>query len=46
MSKRTLITVGAVILVLVVAGVILFTQLQSQQAMANGPGMLYFFSPV
>ncbi len=46
MSRKTLVIVGAVVLVLVVAGVILSTQLAPQQAMANGPGMIYFFSPV
>jgi len=45
MSKKTLVMVGVVILVLVAIGVILSTQLDPQQAMENGPGMLYFFSP-
>ena len=46
MSRKTLVIVGAVVLVLVVAGVIVLTQSQPKQAMANGPGMIYFFSPV
>lgn len=46
MSRKMLVVVGAVMVVLVVAGTILFTQLQPQQAMTDGPGMLYFFSPV
>ncbi len=46
MSRKTLIIAGAVGLVVIVAGVVLFTQLGPQQAMANGPGMVYFFSPV
>jgi hypothetical protein len=46
MSGKTTVIIGVVILVLVVAGVILFTQFRPQQAMANGPGVLYFYSPV
>jgi len=46
MSKKTIVLVGAAILVLIVAGVVLLTQLDPQQSMSNGPGMIYFFSPV
>ena len=45
MSKKVLVAVGAVVVVLDIVGTILFAQLQPQQAMADGPGMLYFFSP-
>ena len=47
MSGKTPVIVGVVILVLVliVGGVIIFAQLEPQQAMANGPGVIYFFSP-
>ncbi len=47
MSRKTLVIIGAgiLLLVLIVAGVLLFTQLQPKQAMANGPGVIYFFSP-
>jgi hypothetical protein len=46
MSGRTLLVIGAVVLVLLVAGVAIYFLLQSQPVMANGPGMLYFYSPV
>ena len=46
MSGRTIIVIGAVVLVLIVAGVGLYFLLQSQPVMADGPGMLYFYSPV
>jgi hypothetical protein len=46
MSGRTILVIGAVVLVLIVAGVVLYFLLQSQPVMANGPGMLYFYSPV
>jgi hypothetical protein len=47
MSGKVLVIVGVVILVLalIIGGVILFTRLEPQQAMANGPGVIYFFSP-
>ena len=47
MSRKTLVIVGTVILalVLIVVGVVLFARLEPQQAMANGPGVIYFFSP-
>lgn len=46
MSGRTIIAIGAVVLVLIVAGAVLYFLLQSQPVMADGPGMLYFYSPV
>ena len=44
MSKRTLIVIGVVLLVV---GATLGTSCQSKApAMSDGPGMLYFYSPV
>jgi len=44
MSRRTMVV--AAVLVLVVGGVILYTQTQSKApGMTDGPGMLYFYSP-
>lgn len=45
MSTRTMVVIGAAVLV-VVAGVSLYLLLQSNgAAMTDGPGMLYFYSP-
>jgi hypothetical protein len=45
MSGRTLLIVG-IVLLLVVGGVALYMLLQPDGAvMADGPGMLYFYSP-
>jgi len=45
MSKRAFTAIGVVLLV-AVAGVVIFTLLQPQAAvMSDGPGMLYFYSP-
>ncbi len=46
MSKRTLLVIGVALLV-AVAGVIFCASCQSKTpAMSDGPGMLYFYSPV
>jgi len=46
MSRRTIIVTGAGVLVLAVAGVLLYTQLESKApGLTDGPGMLYFYSP-
>jgi hypothetical protein len=47
MSRQAIIVIGAVVLLVVIAGVSLYVLLQSNApAMADGPGMLYFYSPV
>ena len=47
MSRQTTIVVGAVALLVIIAGIVLFVLLQSDAAiMTDGPGMLYFYSPI
>ncbi len=47
MSKRMIVVIGAAVLVVVVAGGVLFMLRQfGSTGMSNGPGMLYFYSPV
>ena len=46
MSRKTLVVVGVVILAVIVAGVAIFARPRSQQAMADSPGIVYFYSPV
>ncbi len=45
MSGKTLVIVGVVVVALVVVGVVIFARTEPQQAMADGPGVLYFYSP-
>jgi hypothetical protein len=45
MSRGTIVAIGAVVAVLVIAGVALYVLLSSAPAMTDGPGMLYFYSP-
>jgi len=46
MSRQTIAVIAAVVLILVIASVVLYTLLQPQALGLNGgPGMLYFFSP-
>jgi len=47
MSRQAIIVIGAVVLLVAIAGVSLYVLLQSNApAMTDGPGMLYFYSPV
>ncbi|MCP4537095.1 MAG: hypothetical protein GY832_08100 [Chloroflexi bacterium] len=45
MSRKTLVVVGVLVLAVIVAGVAIFAQTRPQQAMTDGPGIVYFFSP-
>ena len=46
MSRQTAIVIAAVVLILAIASVMLYTLLQPQAPGPNGgPGMLYFYSP-
>ena len=47
MSRQAIIVMGAVALLVAIAGVSLYVLLQSDApAMTDGLGMLYFYSPV
>ena len=47
MSRQTMIVVGIAALLLIVIGVVLYVALQSDApVMTDGPGMLYFYSPI
>lgn len=47
MSRQDITVIGTMLLLLSIGGTILCTSCQSQApAMTDGPGMLYFYSPV
>jgi hypothetical protein len=46
MSKQITVVIGAVAVLLIIIGAVLYVVLQSDApVMSDGPGMLYFYSP-
>jgi hypothetical protein len=47
MSRQGTVVIGAAVLLLAIGGAVLCTSCQSKgPVMTDGPGMLYFYSPV